>query len=118
MLSKYLIIILSTFAFYFASKGLSILYLFLLADLFCCAFVFTVFYGFYNKNLNEKTAFISIISGLIFGLFLFPSHDFSQSLLVGILVPIDFFPSFVSESLLFLSFLVATFIPILIWKLR
>ena len=118
ILSKYLIIILSTFAFYFASKGLSILYLFLLADLFCCAFVFTVFYGFYNKNLNEKTAFISIISGLIFGLFLFPSHDFSQSLLVGILVPIDFFPSFVSESLLFLSFLVATFIPILIWKLR
>ena len=37
-------------AFIVASKGFSILYLFLLADLFCCAFVITVFYSFYNKR--------------------------------------------------------------------
>ena len=31
--------------------GFDILYLFLLADLFCCAFVLTVFYSFYNLSL-------------------------------------------------------------------
>ena len=117
-LSKYFIIILSIIAFIIASKGFSILYLFLLADLFCCAFVMTVFYSFYNKKINEKTAYISIIVGLIGGFLLFPTPDFSKSLLVGIMVPIELFPALVSQSLLFLSFLVATFIPVTIWKLR
>jgi len=117
-LSKYFIIILSIIAFIIASKGFSILYLFLLADLFCCAFVMTVFYSFYNKKIDEKTAYISIIVGLIGGFLLFPTPDFSKSLLVGIMVPIELFPALVSQSLLFLSFLVATFIPVTIWKLR
>tara|TARA_B100000767_G_scaffold240012_1_gene235571 strand:- start:1336 stop:2772 length:1437 start_codon:yes stop_codon:yes gene_type:complete len=116
--SKYFIVGLSIVAFIIASKGFSILYLFLLADLFCCAFVMTVFYSFYNKKLNEKNAYISIIIGLIGGILLFPAPDFSQSLLVGIMVPAELFPAFVSQSLLFLSFLVATFIPVAIWKLR
>jgi Na+/proline symporter len=117
-LSKYFIVGLSIVAFFIASKGFSILYLFLLADLFCCAFVMTVFYSFYNKKLNEKNAYISIIIGLIVGILLFPAPDFSKSLLVGIMVPAELFPAFVSQSLLFLSFLVATFIPVTIWKLR
>jgi Na+/proline symporter len=66
--SKYIIIVLSIIAFIVASKGFSVLYLFLLADLFCCAFVLTVFYSFYNKSINEKTAYVSIIIGLIGGL--------------------------------------------------
>jgi len=97
-----------------ASKGFSVLYLFLLADLFCCAFVITVFYSFYNKRLNEKTAYISIIFGLITGFLLFPTPDFSASLLVGIMLPASLFPSFVSQSLLFLSFLVATVGPTIV----
>jgi len=117
-LSKYFIIILSIISFVIASNGFSILYLFLLADLFCCAFVLTVFYSFYNKQLNEKTAYISIILGLICGLLLFPTPDFSKSLLVGSIIPVDFFPKFVSQSLLFLSFIAATFVPTIIWKLR
>jgi len=116
--SKYFIIILSIIAFFIASKGFSILYLFLIADLFCCAAVMTVFYGFYNKNLSEKKAFLSIIIGLIVGFLLFPSPDFSKSILVGFIFSINFFPNFVAQSLLFLSFLGATFAPILIWKLR
>ena len=52
--SKYIVIILSIIAFMVASYGLSILYLFLLADLLCCAAVLTVFYTFYNKTINEK----------------------------------------------------------------
>jgi Na+/proline symporter len=101
-----------------ASKGFSVLYLFLLADLFCCAFVLTVFYSFYNKKINEKTAYTAIIVGLIGGFLLFPVPDFSKSLLVGIMLPAELFPAFVSQSLLFLSFLVATFVPVTIWKLR
>jgi len=117
-LSKYFIIALSFVAFIVASKGFSVLYLFLLADLFCCAFVLTVFYSFYNKKLNEKTAYISIIIGLIGGFLLFPVPDFSKSLLVGIILPTEIFPVFVSQSLLFLSFLIATFVPAVFWKLR
>ena len=113
-LSKYFIIVLSIIAFFIASKGFSVLYLFLLADLFCCAFVFTVFYSFYNKKLNEEIAYISIIIGLIGGFLLFPIPDFSKSLLVGIVMPIDFFPIFVSQTLLFLSFLVATVGPAIV----
>ena len=116
--SKYFIIGLSIISFLIASNGFSVLYLFLLADLFCCAFVLTVFFSFYAKNLNEKTAYASIIFGLIFGFLLFPAPDFSKSLLVGIILPIEIFPYFISQSLLFLSFLIATFAPILIWKLR
>ena len=117
-LSKYFIIGLSIIAFIVASKGFSILYLFLLADLFCCAFVLTVFYSFYNKKINEKTSYLAIVIGLFGGILLFPTPDFSKSLLIGILLPVESFPTFVSESLLFLSFLTATFVPMGIWKLR
>jgi len=118
LLSKYIMIFLSIIAFVIASKGFSILYLFLLADLLCCAFVVTVFYSFYDKNINEKTAYISIIIGLIGGLLLFPTPDFTKSLLVGILFSKDAFAPFVSQSLLFLSFMVATFLPWVIIKFK
>ena len=117
-LSNYLIISISIIVFVVASKGLSILYLFLLADLFCCSAVLTLFYSFYEKSIKEKNAYISILIGLIVGLLLFPSPDFSKSILVGLLFPINFFPEFVSQSLLFLSFLLATFVPIFTWKIR
>ena len=116
--SKYIILLLSFISFIIASKGFDILYLFLLADLFCCAFVLTVFLSFYDKSINENLAYISILIGLIGGFLLFPSPDFSKSLLVGIFIPKDLFPSLVSQSLLFLSFIVATFLPLLILKAK
>ena len=116
--SKYIILFLSFISFIIASKGFDILYLFLLADLFCCAFVLTVFLSFYDKSINENLAYISILIGLIGGFLLFPSPDFSKSLLVGVFIPIDLFPSFVTQSLLFLSFIVATFLPLLIIKAK
>ena len=117
-ISNYLIILLSIIVFAVSSKGLSILYLFLLADLFCCSAVLTVFYSFFTKSISEKNAYISIVIGIATGLLFFPSPDFSKSILVGILFPVDFFPTFVSQSLLFLSFLIATFIPIFTWKIK
>ncbi len=117
-LSKKITIFLSLITFFIASKGLSILYLFLLADLFCCAAVLTIFYSFYSKSLNEKNSYVSIVTGLVAGLLLFPSPDFSKSMLVGIIFPTEFFPIIISQSLLFWSFLVATFVPIATWKLK
>ena len=113
-LSKYFIIIISLVSFFIASKGFDILYLFLLADLFCCAFVYTVFYSFYNKDVNERTAYVAIIIGLIGGFLLFPFPDFSKSLLVGILISKELFDPFILQFLLFLSFVVATFLPAII----
>ena len=75
-------------------------------------------------NVTDETNFtllfwvLAIIIGLIGGFLLFPAPDFSKSLLVGIILPIELFPKFVSQSLLFLSFLIATFFPVRIWKLR
>jgi len=118
LLSKQIIIILSIVALFVASKGLSILYLFLLADLLCCAAVLSIFYGFYLKSFSEKKAYVSILIGLLAGLLLFPSPDFSKSILIGILFSADMFPSFVSQSLLFLSFITATFAPVIIWRIK
>ena len=115
--SKYFIILLSIIAFAVASRGFDILYLFLLADLFCCAFVITVFYSFYKK-INEKTAYFSIIIGLLAGFLMFPFPDFSKSLLVGVFLPKEYFSPLVAQSLLFLSFFVATFLPAIILKLK
>jgi len=79
--------------------------------------VFTVFYSFYNK-VNEKTAYISIVIGLVAGFLMFPFPDFSKSLLVGVLMPKELFSSFIAQSLLFLSFMIATFLPAVILKLK
>ncbi len=117
-ISKQIIIALSVITFFVASKGLNILYLFLLADLLCCAAVLSVFYSFYSKSFSEKTAYISIIAGLIGGLLLFPTPDFSKSLLIGIIIPISYIPEFVIQSLLFLSFVAATLLPVLTWKVK
>ena len=117
-LSKQVVIFLAVITFFISSKGLSILYLFLLADLFCCSAVLTVFYSFYNNTIKEKSAHTSIIIGLTIGLLLFPSPDFSKSILIGILFPIELFPQFIVNSLLFASFLSATFFPLLTWKIK
>jgi ABC-type uncharacterized transport system permease subunit len=49
---------------------------------------------------------------------MFPFPDFSKSLLVGVLMPKELFSSFIAQSLLFLSFMIATFLPAVILKLK
>ena len=117
-ISKYIIILLSIIAFIVSSKGISILYMFLIADLLCCSAVLSIFYSFYNNKMNEKKVYIAILLGLFFGLILFPSPDFSKSILIGFLFPINNFPAYISQSLLFMSFLAATLFPILAWKIK
>ena len=105
--SNYIIFLISILVFIFASKGFSILYLFLLADLFCCAAVVTIFYGFFNKKINSQLSYLSILSALILGILFFPSTNFQSSILVGNLFPIEFFSSIITTNLLFTSFGIA-----------
>ena len=116
-----IILLLSVLVFILASKGYSILYLFLLADLLCCAAVITIFYGFFNKKINSKLATYSIICGLISGLLFFPSQNFQSSILVGNLISIENFSILIKTNLLFVSFalsLIVPFLIILIYSLR
>ena len=105
--TNYIILLISILVFIFASKGFSILYLFLLADLFCCAAVVTIFYGFFNKKINSQLSYLSILSALILGILFFPSMDFQSSILVGNLLQIEFFSSIIAANLLFISFSIA-----------
>ena len=109
-----IILLLSILVFILASKGYSILYLFLLADLLCCAAVFTIFYGFFSKKIDTKLAAFSIFCGLLFGLLFFPSPDFQSSILVGNLISIDNFSVFIKSNLLFIAFIISLFLPSLI----
>ena len=112
--SNIIILFLSILVFILASKGYSILYLFLLADLLCCAAVITIFYGFFNRKINSKLATLSIFSGLIFGLLFFPSIDFQSSILVGNLISKNFFSPLITTNLLFISFAISIVIPLII----
>ena len=119
--TNYIILLISILVFILASKGFSILYLFLLADLFCCAAVVTIFYGFFNKKINTQMSYLSILSALILGILFFPSMDFQSSILVGYLLPLEFFSSIITTNLLFISFLIAIisqFFFIIFYSLR
>ena len=91
-LSRWLIVLFSLPVWYVSAQGLSVLYLFLLADLLCSAAAFPVFYGLYSRRLSGMQAVISTVAGLVAGLYLFPAST----------GPMDY---------LLESFLVAAFIP-------
>ncbi len=109
-----LILLLCAIVFIFASKGYSILYLFLFADLLCCAAVVTIFFGFFNKKINTKLSLVSIILGLTSGLLFFPSQNFQSSLLVGNIMSVENFSPIISSNLLFISFIVAIIVQLII----
>ena len=111
--TNYIIFLISIIVFILASKGFSILYLFLLADLFCCAAVVTIFYGFFKKKISSQLTYSSILSSLILGILFFPSMNFQSSILVGYLLPIEFFSSIIVTNLLFISFTIAIFTQLL-----
>jgi len=113
-LSKYIILILSLFVFYIASKGNSVLFMFLFADLLCCAASFPIFYGLYKGDASSKVSFNAITVGLILGLSIFPDQTFQASFLIGKLFDIKIFPQWISTALLFWSFIVAAFTPMIV----
>lgn len=94
-LARWAIVILSIPVVFAAAQGYSVLYLFLLADLFCCAAAFPVFYGLFNREHNGVTAVVGTVCGLVAGLTLFPAPGAKMTYLLE-------------------SFLVAVFIPVLV----
>ncbi|GHA16310.1 sodium:solute symporter family protein [Oceanisphaera arctica] len=92
-LSRWLICLVSLPILYVASQGFSVLYLFLLADLLCCAAAFPVFFGFYNARYQSYNAVISTAAGLAAGFWLFPAPGAEikyllESFLLATLVPV------------------------------
>jgi len=110
-LSRYLICGLSVIVFLIASKGYSVLFMFLFADLLCCAAVFPIFYGMFKGDTNERLSLVSVIIGLVSGLLLFPNQTFDKSILIGGIIPAEAFPLWITTALLFWSFVLATFTP-------
>ena len=94
-----------------ASKGLSILYLFLLADLFCCSAVLSVFFGFYLKHFEERRVFFSILAGLFAGLLFFRFSSSCRS------HNSEYFPTYIVSLYFYLLYL-QLFYPILFWKIN
>jgi Na+/proline symporter len=110
-LSNIILILLSILCLVIALYQLSVLYLFLLADLLCCACVYVIFKGLYQNKIYPNQSFVLIMTGLFLGLLFFPSIDFSKSLLIGVIFDKSNFNEIFTNSLLFWSFLFATFSP-------
>jgi Na+/proline symporter len=112
-LSNVLLILLSIACLIIALYQFSVLYLFLLADLLCCACVYVIFKGLYQKKISQFRSLILIIIGLFSGLLFFPNTEFSNSLLVGFIFDKSFFSQIFINSLLFWSFLCAFLLPLI-----
>jgi Na+/proline symporter len=110
-LSNVILILLSIVCLIIALYQFSALYLFLLADLLCCACVYVIFKSLYQKKVYPCRSLLLIMIGLFLGLLFFPSTDFSKSLLVGVVFNKSIFNEIFTNSLLFWSFLFATFSP-------
>jgi len=77
----------------FAAKGYSVLYLFLLADLLCCAAAFPVFVGLFSRQYHGTIAVVSTLAGLVAGLVYFPAPGqeaayLLESFLLAIFLPV------------------------------
>jgi hypothetical protein len=111
-LSNVILILFSIVCLIITLYQFSVLYLFLLADLLCCACVYVIFKGLYQKKIYPCRSIVLIMIGLFLGLLFFPSTDFSKSLLVGVIFNKSIFNEIFTNSLLFWSFLFATFSPV------
>lgn len=66
-----------------ASQGLSVLYLFLIADLVCAALAFPVFFGLYSRRYDSLGAGLSVVAGLAAGIWKFPDPTLATGSLAG-----------------------------------
>ena len=85
--SRFITVILIIPAILIASKGYSVLYLFLIADMVCAAVVFPVFYGLYSGRFSGKSAVLGSVSGLAAGILFFPTT--AAPYLTGLIINID-----------------------------
>lgn len=100
MLSRWLVVLLAIPVLLVAAQGYSVLYLFLLADLFCSAAAFPVFFGLYSKRHTGTIAVISTLCGLVAGIALFPAPGEKPQYLLESFLLAAFVPVVVSAILL------------------
>jgi len=92
-IAKWGTIVLAGLAILVATRGFSVLYLFLIADLVCVAAAFPTFYGLYSNRYSGKVALLTSIVGIVAGAFYFPNPTFARgnllySFLIALIVPI------------------------------
>jgi len=77
-IGRWFTVVLAGLAILVSTKGYSVLYLFLVADLVCVGAAFPVFYGMYAKRLSGKGALLASITGIIIGAYFFPDPAFTK----------------------------------------
>ncbi len=75
-IGRWFTVVLAGISILIATKGYSVLYLFLVADLVCVAVAFPAFYGMYAKRFSEMSALIASIIGIAVGAYFFPDPEF------------------------------------------
>ena len=95
-LSRTLIYLLAIPVLLAASQGYSVLYRFLLADLFCSAAAFPVFFGLFNRRYNGRIAVVSTLAGLVAGITVFPGPGQPLTYLLEAFLLAAFVPAVVS----------------------
>ena len=102
------VIVLTCFPiFYIASKGYDVFYLFLLADLLCCALIGPAIFAILGKR-EYKNAFLVGLISLVVGAILFPGLNFTDGFLVSFLGGAAEVNILWGSNQLFFSFLLTT----------
>ena len=103
------VIVLTCFpVYYIASKGYDVFYLFLLADLLCCALIGPAIFSILGKKEYKNTFALSIVS-LVIGGVIFPGLDFSNGILVTF-IGSESLPALLVANQLFFSFVITVFL--------
>lgn len=77
-IGRWFTVVLAGLAILVSTKGYSVLYLFLVADLVCVAAAFPAFYGMYAKRFTGASALIASLIGIIVGAYFFPDPSFAR----------------------------------------
>ena len=77
VIAKGLTIIIAAAALIVATKGYSVLYLFLVADLVCVAAAFPTFLGLWSNKISGITALTTSIIGILAGSYYFPDPTYA-----------------------------------------
>jgi Na+/proline symporter len=83
-LSNVILILLSIICLIIALYQFSVLYLFLLADLLCCACAYVIFKGLYQKKIYSFRSLVLITIGLCLGLLFFQAQIFLNLCWLGL----------------------------------
>lgn len=95
--------------YYIASKGYDVFYMFLVADLICCALIGPAIFAMLGSGEYPHAAAIGIVS-LVVGFVFFPGVDFSDGVLVSMLGGSSVAHPLLAENQLFFSFVITVFL--------